>query len=85
MRETIGPATVAVEPKQIGTEDGKLGVSATYRNKNAVDGLPTTVRGAWVSFICLLNHYNGASKHASAFGQASNTTVIPQSYFAGFR
>lgn len=56
MREAIGPATVAVEPKQMGTEDGKLRVSATYRNKNAVDGLPTTVRtvGVWVLFVCFL-------------------------------
>ena len=53
MREQVGPATVAVEPKRIGTEDGRLGVSATYRNKNAVDGLPTTVRGG-LGFVQLL-------------------------------
>jgi hypothetical protein len=64
VRKTIGPATVAVEPKQIGTEDGKLGVSATYRNRNAINGLPTTVRVglAWVSFTCLLNDDIGERK-----------------------
>ena len=45
MPKTIGPVTVEVGPPRA-AEEGGLGVSATYRNIAAVDGLPATFEGA---------------------------------------